>query len=142
VSIAARLAIPLLVFAVLAEPAWSGVVSFSRRVTRPTHTLVEAWLEANVPPGSVVVLDVHWLDLSGSQLVIRRVELDTLLHGAIEGLAGSDWVVVPEPYFGNPMLRRLGFVQRFHAEQSFGGRVGSDFEVYAVPKIPGHAPGF
>ena len=142
VSLAARLAIPLLVFAVLAEPAWSGAVSFSRRMTRPTHTLVEAWLEANVPPGSVVVLDVNWLDLSGSQLVVRRVDLDALLHGGIEGLAGSDWVVVPEPYFGNPMLRRLGFVQRFHAEQSFGGRVGSDFEVYAIPKIPGHAPGF
>ncbi len=142
VSIAAHVAIALLVCAVLAEPAWNGAVSFSRRVTRPTHTLVEAWLQANVPPGSVVVLDVHWLDLSGSQLVVRRVELDTLLQGGIEGLAGSDWMVVPEPYFGNPMLRRLGFVQRFHAEQSFGGRVGSDFEVYAVPKIPGHAPGF
>jgi len=141
VSIAAHVAIPLLVFAILAEPVWNGAVSFSRRVTRPTHTLVEAWLETNVPPGSVVVLDVHWLDLSGSQLVVRRVEMDTLLHGEIGGLAGSDWVVVPEPYFGNPMLRRLGFVQRFHAEQSFGGRVGSDFEVYAVPKIPGHAPG-
>ena len=141
VSIAAHAAIPLLVLAVLAEPVWTGAVGFSRRVTRPTHTLVEAWLEANVPPGSVVVLDVHWLDLSGSQLVVRRVEMDTLFHGEIGGLAGSDWVVVPEPYFGNPMLRRLGFVQRFHAEQSFGGRVGSDFEVYAVPKIPGHAPG-
>ena len=141
VAIAAHLAIVLLVFAVLAAPAWSGAVSFSRRVTRPTHALVEAWLQTNVPPGSVVVLDVNWLDLRGSQFVVRRVELETLLHGGIEGLAGSDWVVVPEPYFGNPMLRRLGFVQRFHAEQSFGGRVGSDFEIYAVPKIPGHVPG-
>ena len=142
VSIAARLAIPLFVFAVLVEPVWSGAVSFSRRVTPPTHTLVEAWLEAHVPPGNVVVLDVHWLDLSGSQFVVRRVDLDALLHGDIEGLAGSDWVVVPEIYFGNPMLRRLGFVQRFHSEQSFGGNVGYDYEVYAVPKIPGHAPGF
>jgi 4-amino-4-deoxy-L-arabinose transferase-like glycosyltransferase len=143
VSVAACLAIVLVLSAVLAQPLWSGTVSFSRRVTRPTHTLVEAWLEAHVPPGNVVVLDVHWLDLSGSQFVVRRVELDTVLHGGIEGLAGSDWVVVPEPYFGNPMLRRLGFVQRFHAEQSFGGNVGYDYEVYAVPKIPiGHAPGF
>lgn len=142
VSIAARVAIPLFVFAVLAQPVWSGAVSFSRRVTRPTHTLVEAWIAEHASPGSVVLLGHGWLDLSGSKLVIRRVQLDTVLDGGIEQLAGSDWVVVPEPYFGKPTLRRLGFVRRFHAEQSFGGNVGYDYEVYAVPKMPGHAPGF
>jgi hypothetical protein len=135
VAIAARVAIPVFLCAVLAQPVWNGAVSFSRRVTSPTHRLVEAWLEEHVPPGNVVILGVHWLDLSGNRFIIRRVELDTLFHGEIEGLAGSNWVVVPEPYFGNPMLRRLGFVQRFHADQSFGGRVGYDYEVYAVPTI-------
>lgn len=142
VSIAARLAVPVLVLAVLAQPLWRGAVSFSRRVTRPTHTLVEAWLESHAAPGSVVVLDVHFLDLSATKLVTRRVELGPLLAAGIEQLAGSDFVVVPEPYFGNPALRRLGFVQRFHAAQSFGGSVGYDFEVYAVPRIPGGAPKF
>ena len=137
-----RVAIPVFVFAVLAQPAWSGAVSFSRRVTRPTHTLVEAWIAEHASPGSVVLLGHGWLDLSGSKLVIRRVHLDTVLDGGIEQLAGSDWVVVPEPYFGKPTLRRLGFVQRFHAEQSFGGNVGYDYDVYAVPKMPGHVPGF
>jgi hypothetical protein len=56
--------------------------------------------------------------------------------GTIDQLAGADWLVVPEPYFGNPMLRRLGFVQRFHADRSFGGHLGYDYEIYAVPKIP------
>jgi hypothetical protein len=140
-SIAARLAIPLILIAALAQPVWSGAVSFSRHVARPTHTQVEAWLKEHASPGSVVLLGNQWLDLSGSALVIRRAELDSVLNGGIEQLAGSDWVVVPEPWFGKPMLRRLGFVQRFHAGQSFGGSLGYDYEIYAVPKISGRAPG-
>jgi 4-amino-4-deoxy-L-arabinose transferase-like glycosyltransferase len=143
-SIAARVAILLFLLAVLAQPAWSGAVSFSRRVTRPTHAVAEAWIAEHASPGSVVVLGHQWLDLSGSKLAVRRVDFETVFDGGdggIEQLAGSDWVVVPEPWFGRPALRRLGFVQRFHAGQSFGGSVGYDYEVYAVPKMPGHPPG-
>jgi hypothetical protein len=32
--------------------------------------------------------------------------------------------------------RLLGFVQRFHADRSFGGHMGHDYEIYAVPKSP------
>jgi 4-amino-4-deoxy-L-arabinose transferase-like glycosyltransferase len=135
--ILSRVAAGAIAAAVLAQPAWSGLVDFSRRVTPPTHTLVEQWLDAHAAPGSVVASDLHFLNFSHSKLTVRRLDFETIMPaGAIEQLAGSDWLVVPEPYFGNPMLRRLGFVQRFHAERSFGGHMGYDFEVYAVPKMP------
>lgn len=136
-----RAAIAILIGVFLAQPAWNGIVSFSRRVTPPTHAIVEQWLDAHASPGSVVASDLHFLDFSKSKLTVRRLDFETVMPaGDITQLAGADWLVVPEPYFGNPMLRRLGFVQRFHADRSFGGHMGYDFEIYAVPKtIPAQA---
>lgn len=136
VSMAAHAAIAVLTAAVIAPWLWSGLVTFSRRVTPPTHALVEAWIVEHAVPGAVVVLDREWLNLDGTTLVVRRVDLGTVLSGDAEQLAGSNWVIVPEPLFGKPALRRLGFVQRFHADQSFGGSNGYDYEVYSVPQIP------
>lgn len=141
VSAAAHAAAAVFVFAVLAQPIWSGAVSFSRRVVPPTHALAEAWLQEHASPGSVVLLGHEWLDLGESRLVTKRVDLQAVLDGGIEQLAGADWLVVPEPYFGKPVLRRLGLVQRFHSTQGFAGSGGYDYEVYAVPKIPVSAPG-
>jgi hypothetical protein len=130
-------AVALVVVAALAQPVWSGVVSFSRRLAAPTHALAEQWLESHAAPGSIVASDLHFLDFTQSKLKVRRLDFETMMPaGAIDQLAGADWLVVPEPYFGNPLLRRLGFVQRFHADQSFGGHLGYDYEIYAVPKIP------
>jgi 4-amino-4-deoxy-L-arabinose transferase-like glycosyltransferase len=130
-------AVALVVVAAVAQPVWSGVVSFSRRLAAPTHALAEQWLESHAAPGSIVASDLHFLDFTQSKLKVRRLDFETMMPaGAIDQLAGADWLVVPEPYFGNPMLRRLGFVQRFHADQSFGGHLGYDYEIYAVPKIP------
>jgi hypothetical protein len=130
-------AVALVIVAALAQPVWSGVVSFSRRLAAPTHALAEQWLESHAAPGSIVASDLHFLDFTQSKLKVRRLDFETMMPaGAIEQLAGADWLVVPEPYFGNPLLRRLGFVQRFHADQSFGGHLGYDYEIYAVPKIP------
>jgi len=135
--IAFRAATAAIVAAAMAQPAWSAVVSFSRRVTPPTHALAEQWLESHAAPGSTVASDLHFLDFTESKLKVRRLDFETVMPaGAIDALAGADWLVVPEPYFGNPMLRRLGFVQRFHADRSFGGHMGYDYEIYAVPKIP------
>jgi 4-amino-4-deoxy-L-arabinose transferase-like glycosyltransferase len=131
-------AIPaLVVIAATAQPVWNGLVAFSRRVTPPTHALAEQWLESHAAPDSVVASDLHFLDFTGSKLKVRRLDFETVMPaGAIQQIAGADWLVVPEPYFGNPMLRRLGFVQRFHADRSFAGHMGYDYEIYAVPKIP------
>ncbi len=139
-SIAARAAMAVVLIAAAAQPAWNGIVSFSRRVTPATHTLAEQWLASHAAPGSVVASDLHFLDFTQSQLKVRRLDLDAVMRAeAIEQFAGADWLVVPEPYFGNPMLRRLGFVQRFHADRTFGGHMGYDYEIYAVPKMPEHA---
>ena len=127
-----------LVAVVLAPPAWSGAVAFSQRLTPPTHALAEKWLVEHAAPGDVVLLEIHWLDLPESKLRVRRVEnLPAVLGGGLYGLLAHNWIVVPEPYFGNAGLRRLSFVQRFHADSaSFGGHAGYDFEVYAAPKVP------
>jgi hypothetical protein len=135
--LATRAALAFIVVLAIAEPAWNALVSFSRRVTPPTHALAEQWLESHAAPGSTVASDLHFLDFRESKLKVRRLDFETVMPaGAIDALAGADWLVVPEPYFGNPMLRRLGFVQRFHADRSFGGHLGYDYEIYAVPKIP------
>jgi hypothetical protein len=128
------------VAAAVGQPAWNGLVSFSRRVTPSTHALAEQWLESHAAPGSVVASDLHFLDFTQSKLKVRRLDFETMMPaGAIDQLVGADWLVVPEPYFGNPMLRRLGFVQRFHADRKLGGHLGYDYEIYAVPKIPERA---
>jgi 4-amino-4-deoxy-L-arabinose transferase-like glycosyltransferase len=132
-----RFAPAIIIVAALWVPVTAGVVSFSRRVTSPTHTLVERWFEQHAAPQSVVILETGWLDLQRSDVIVRRVpELKALLDGGPSQLAGAQWVVVPEPNFGHPTLGRLGLVQRFHSSQAFGGNVGYDYEVYAVPQMP------
>lgn len=131
-----RVAAVLFMVAVLWQPLWAGAVSFSRRVARPTHELTEAWIRERAPAGTVVLLERAWLDLSNTKVVTRRVaDLSAALDGSIEQLGGCDWVVVPEPVFGHPALRQFGFLQRFYADRSFGGNLGLDFEVYAVPAV-------
>ena len=127
-----------LVAIVLVPPAWRGALAFTQRLTRPTHALVEAWLRENTSPGDVVLLEIHWLKVEESNFRVERVaELPVVLQGGLYRLLANNWVVVPEPYFGNPALRRLSFVRRFHADQSaWGGNLGYDFEVYAAPKAP------
>ena len=67
---------------------------------------------------------------------VRRVaDLRGTLDTGIEALAGSQWLVVPEPVFGHPTLRRLGLVAQIRASLGFGGHLGYDYEIYAVPRI-------
>lgn len=128
-----QLTAALAVVAVLWQPLWAGTVSFSRRVTRPTHVLTEAWIRDNAKPGTVVLLEDAWLDLTETHVVTRRVANLSAALDDIEHLAGCDWVVVPEPVFGHRALRQFGFLRRFYAERSFGGNLGLDFEIYALP---------
>ena len=84
-----------------------------------------------------MVIENHWLDLRDSPAAVRRVpELSPLLDAGVAAFAGVNWVIVPEPNFGHPTLKRLGFVERFHADTAFGGSIGYDYEIYAVPVIP------
>lgn len=134
---ASRVAAAAIAAAALWQPVWTGIVSYSRRATLPTHLAVETWIQHNVPEGDVILLGNHWLSLRSKHVVTRVPDLRTVLDGGVEQMAGYDWAVIPEPYFGHPTLRRLGFAQRFHASQEFGGSVGYDDEVYAIPEVPG-----
>jgi 4-amino-4-deoxy-L-arabinose transferase-like glycosyltransferase len=141
--LAMRAAVTALVVAALWPPVAAGTVSFSRRLTPPTHAMVEAWLRQHVPPGSTVVIEQHWLALGDEPFIVRRVpDLRALLDNGIEPLAGADWLVVAEPQFGHPALKRLGLVQRFHAGQGFGGSLGYDYDVYAIPRLPRSSAAF
>ncbi len=133
----AQAAVAVLIAIFLWPPVWAGAVSFSRRVTTPTHTQVERWMAERVAPGTVVLLGNGWLTLPRTLFEVRRVEnLTVPLDSGVDALAatGADLVVVPEPWFGHPTLRRLGFLQRFHASRGFGGRQGYDYEIYVIPK--------
>ncbi len=125
------------ILAVLAQPAWAAAVSFSRRVTTPTHALVEAWIRQNAAAGSAVLLGRGWLDVRGARFTAQRVaNLRATLDAGIEQVAGCDFVIVPEPVFGHSTLRHLMLAERFQARYSFGGNLGMDYEVYSVPDIP------
>jgi 4-amino-4-deoxy-L-arabinose transferase-like glycosyltransferase len=127
-----------LVIVSLWPPLRAGAVTFSKRVTPMTHAATIAWMSRNLPPGSAVLAERHWLDLRGLPLEVHRVDdLRLSLDEGIQGLAAYDYVVVPEIHFGHPTLRRLGFMHRVHAEQGFGGSLGHDYEIYAVPRVPG-----
>ena len=130
-------ALALLVVAVMAQPLWMGLVTLSRRLTPPTQQLVEQWLRDR-PPGDRVLVGQDRLDLTSSRLTVRRVpDLGAALEGSLYSLASNDWVIVPEPFFTNPGLKRLMFVRRVSADQrSLGGNIGYDFEIYATPKLP------
>ncbi len=142
-SLAVRAPAVAIIVAVFWPPVAAGAVSLSRRITPPTHVLVESWLRQHVAPGSTVVIEQHWLDLRDVPFTVRRVvDIRALLDNGIEPLAGARWLVVAEPQFGHPALKRLGLVQRFHAGQGFGGSLGYDYEVYAVPELPSSSAGF
>ena len=130
-------ALALLVVAVVGQPLWLGLVTLSRRLMPPTQHLVEQWLRER-PAEDRVLVGEYWLDLTGSRLTVRRVpNLGAALQGGLYSLAANDWVVVPEPFFQNPGLKRLMFVRRVSADQrSLGGNIGYDFEIYASPKLP------
>jgi 4-amino-4-deoxy-L-arabinose transferase-like glycosyltransferase len=141
-SLTMRAAVTAIVVAAFWPPVAAGAVSLSRRLTPPTHAMVEAWLRQHVPPGGTVVIEQHWLDLDDAPFTVRRVpDVRALLDEGIEPLAGAGWLVVAEPQFGHPALKRLGLVQRFHAGQGFGGSLGYDYEVYAVPRLPPSSSG-
>lgn len=132
---AAHPVVGLLVAGVLAQPMWSGAVSLSRRLTVPPYARAEERIRELAKPDDVVLLEKGWLDLSSSGLTIQRVEdLRKILDGGMDQFSGASWVVVPKTHFGHPMLKQLGFYERIHADQGFGGSVGYDFEIYAVPK--------
>jgi hypothetical protein len=131
----AHAVVGLLVAGVLAQPMWSGAVSVSRRLTVPPYARAEARIRELAKPGEVVLLEKGWLDLSTSGVTTRRVEdLRKTLDGGLDQFSGAGWVVVPKTQFGHPTLRQLGFYERIHADQGFGGSVGYDYEIYAVPK--------
>ncbi|HEX5473707.1 MAG TPA: glycosyltransferase family 39 protein [Vicinamibacterales bacterium] len=120
--------------AVLWPALSAGAVSFSRRVTPPTHALAEAWLR-RVPKGTVVLAGAQWLDLRSTDLVVRRVpDLGAALQAGGPPIAQANLVVVPEPDFANPGLKSLILVRTFHAKTSFGGNLGYDYRIYAVPQ--------
>ncbi len=82
-----------------------------------------------------MLLEKGWLDLSASGVTTKRVEdLRKTLDGGLDQFSGASWVVVPKTQFGHPMLKQLGFYERIHADQGFGGSVGYDYEIYAIPK--------
>lgn len=123
--------------AILGQPLHAGLLLLARRMATPTPHLVERWLRER-PPGQRVLLGEGWLDLDGGPLVVRRVpDLAAALSGSLHQLAANDLVVVPEPYFRTPGLKRLAFVTRVAADQrSFGGNMGYDFEIYSPPRLP------
>lgn len=135
IAVAAAIALAL-----VAQPLWVGLMTISRRMAPPTQTIVEEWLRER-PAGGRVLLGEGWLDLKDSALVVRRVrDLGAALGGGLNMLAAHDWIVVPEPFFRHPGLKRLSFVTRVRADQrSFGGNVGYDFEIYAPPPLPSAA---
>jgi 4-amino-4-deoxy-L-arabinose transferase-like glycosyltransferase len=133
---ALKVSAALAIAGVLWQPVQAGAVSFSRRINRPTHDLVEAWIREHADPGTVVLLGRGWLDPGDTSLVLRRVpNLARALDAGIEALGGCDWIVVPETVFGHPALRHLMLLRRFEADRSFGGNLGYDYEIYAVPEM-------
>ncbi len=131
----AHTVVGLLVAGVLAQPMWSSAVSVSRRLTVPPYTRAEQRIRELAKPGEVVMLEKGWLDLSTSGVTTRRVEnLRKALDGGLDQFSGASWVVVPKTQFGHPTLKQLGFYERIHADQGFGGSVGYDYEIYAIPK--------
>ena len=127
----------VLVAVAVGPPVWRGVSDLSRRLNPPTHILLEQWL-AQRPAGEIVLLERGWLQLPAGSIAVRRVpDLARALDGSLYALAAADWVVVPEPLFRHPGLKRLGLARRFAADQHrFGGNVGYDFEVYSTPMVP------
>ena len=115
---------------------WTATVDFSRRLTPPTHTLAEQWLQDHVSPSEVVLIPDGWLDLSSSGLRLHRVpNLATVLGAGRYQLYTHDWVVVPEPDAYDPNLSRLVPAQSILADFGFGGNLGADYRMYVGPVL-------
>ena len=124
------------VVGVLSQPVWAGTVSFSRRLSQPTHVLAQAWIREHATPGTVALVGQGWLDLTQTPVVAQRVpNLGAVLDGGIEQLGGCNWIIVTEGLFEHPTLRPLGVLASFEAKRSFGGNLGVDYRVYSVPDI-------
>ena len=138
---ASRARLPLLVYfavaaALVAVPIWQGVVDVSRRVNTPTHLRLEAWLAAR-PAGERVLAERGWLKVPKDGPRVQRVgDLGKTLESSVHALSAADWIVVPEPLFTHPALKRLSLARRFSANHGFGGNVGYDFNVYTPPRLP------
>jgi hypothetical protein len=126
------------VVAVVSQPLWAGTVSFSRRLSQPTHALAEAWIREHASPGTAALVGQGWLALTDTPVVARRVpNLGAVLDAGIEQLGGCNWVIVTEDHFEHPTLRPLGVLARFDADRSLGGNLGIDYRVYGVPELGG-----
>ncbi len=138
---ASRARLPLLPYCTVAAvlvalPMWQGVVDVSRRVNTPTHLQVEAWLAAR-PAGERVLAERGWLMFPKDGLRVQRVgDLGKTLESGVHALSAADWIVVPEPLFTHPALKRLSLARRFSADHGLGGTVGYDFNVYTPPRLP------
>lgn len=136
----AGVAVAVIAIAVLAPLLWPASVQISRRFTTPTYALAEAWLAKNVPSGDLVLSETGELDLSRTGLQVVRVDdLTTALAGPELQLRGCRWIVVPEPRFQLPGLKRLFLVREFAARFGFGGNRGLDVRIY-VPQARDHPP--
>lgn len=123
------------VVTLMAQPLWAGIVSASRRLATPTHVLAERWITEHVAPGATVIVERGWLVLDGTPVQVRRVDdLKKTLDGGLAMLAGAQWVVVPEPDYGHPLLQSLSLYDRIHGEPRLGSGTGYDYSFYAVPQ--------
>jgi hypothetical protein len=136
-SMLPRLAMAALVAAALAPPVWGGVAAVSRRVQPTTAVLLERWLAERVEAGQVVLAEKGWLDLQGAPFKVTRVpDLAWALGPGRQALGTADFVVVPETHFATPGLSGLALVHTLDATpRAFGGHLGFDYRVYAVPPL-------
>lgn len=107
----------------------------SRRLSPPTWTLAEHWLDDNTSPDDRVLLHRQWLDVDRSRHIVRRAPLQDVLEGGFYELAAYDWIVVPEELLGNPRLDQLERAAQFTVDPSWFGNVGPDLAIYRTPEI-------
>jgi hypothetical protein len=135
--LARAVAIVLLAGAALVPPLRAGAITISRRTTPSTAQVLEGWLRRSIPRGNVVLLEQGWLDLRDADFTVMRVpDLKWVLAPGEYALSAADWIVVPEPHYGNPSLGRMALMQQVTADQrSFLGNMGYDYRVYVTPRL-------
>lgn len=121
----------------LVPPFGAGAITISRRMTPSTAIVLEQWLRRSIPRGDVVLLEQGWLDLPDVPFSVVRVpDLEWVLGPGAYALSAADWIVVPEPHYGNPALGRLVQMQQVTADQrSLFGNLGYDYRVYVTPRL-------
>ncbi|MGD8328429.1 MAG: glycosyltransferase family 39 protein [Acidobacteriota bacterium] len=107
----------------------------SRRISPPTWTLAEQWIDDNAGPDDRVLLHRQWLDIDRNRHVVRRAPLQDVLDGGFYELAAYDWIVVPEELLGDPRLGELERVAQFTVDPSWFGNIGPDLAIYRTPEI-------